>query len=263
MGLDISTQTIGVCILLEDGSDSGKIIELTHISPRVPNNLQKIEELFLKKRIVAEFLAKFKDFGITHVVIEEPLLRSNNVNTVSTLLRFNGMVSDAVYSILNVVPEYISNYDARKYAFPELMKVRKFNKKAEPYDNKKILKSLKKNEFVLFGEYPWTVDKKCVVQDKVATLFPNIEWLYDKKGKMKKENFDSTDAYTALHGSMNKKKYGELELKSSNIKETNDGYEYDVSYWGKTVHSKIYFPTIKKESAEPAETNEDGDTDEG
>jgi hypothetical protein len=62
------------------------------------------------------------------VVIEEPLLQSNNVNTVATLLRFNGMISKSVFDTLGVVPDFISSYDARKYSFPELMSVRKFKK---------------------------------------------------------------------------------------------------------------------------------------
>ena len=97
MGLDVSTTTIGVCIILEDGSDYGKIIELTHISPKVSSKIKGVEQLFLKKRIFDEFIVKFKDFGIDDVVIEEPLLRSNNVNTCGTLLRFNGMISESVY----------------------------------------------------------------------------------------------------------------------------------------------------------------------
>jgi hypothetical protein len=92
MGLDISTACIGISIVIDDGSDYGKIVELTHINPKVSSKIKGIEQLFLKKKIFEEFLLKYKDFGIDYVVIEEPLLRSNNVLTVSTLLRFNGMI---------------------------------------------------------------------------------------------------------------------------------------------------------------------------
>jgi hypothetical protein len=57
----------------------------------------------------------------------EPLLQSNNVNTVATFIRF-GMISKSVFDTLGVVPDFISSYDARKYSFPELMSVRKFKK---------------------------------------------------------------------------------------------------------------------------------------
>ena len=55
LGCDISTQTIGFCILIDDNSEYGKIVELTHINPKVPTKIKGIEQLFLKKiRIIAE-----------------------------------------------------------------------------------------------------------------------------------------------------------------------------------------------------------------
>ena len=75
-----------------------------------------------------EFLEKYSDIDISRVIIEEPLVSSNNVNTVATLLRFNGMICRSVFEVLNIVPEFISSYDARKYGFPELMGVRKLKK---------------------------------------------------------------------------------------------------------------------------------------
>ena len=158
LGLDVSTQTIGVTLLLDDGSDYGKIIELTHISPKVPSKIKGIEQLFLKKRIFEGFISKFKDIGIDEAVIEEPLLRSNNINTCGTLLRFNGMISDCIYNILGIVPEYISSYDARKYSFPELMAIRKYGKDGKQYEYKKIFNEIANNKFVLFGSYSWEVD---------------------------------------------------------------------------------------------------------
>ena len=97
MGLDVSTACIGVCILVDDGSEYGKIVELTHISPKVEKNKEDIEKLFLKKRLFETFLKKYMGIGIDEVVIEEPLIMSQNAYTVATLLRFNGMISDCVY----------------------------------------------------------------------------------------------------------------------------------------------------------------------
>ena len=51
LGLDVSTQCIGITLLLDDGSDYGKIIELTHINPKVSSKIKGIEQLFLKKKI--------------------------------------------------------------------------------------------------------------------------------------------------------------------------------------------------------------------
>ena len=245
LGLDVSTQTIGFCVLIDDGSEYGKIAELTHINPRVSNKIKGIEQLFLKKKIFEEFILKYKDFGIDEVVIEEPLLRSNNVNTVSTLLRFNGMVSDCVYNILGIVPEYISSYNAREYAFPQLMSIRKYGKDEKQYPYSKIYKEIKDCKLVLFGSYPWTIDKKTVLQDKVADIFPDIEWLYNKKGELKKENFDACDSYVAFLGFLNKKRYGELSFSSEINGEANDGkgtreIDYVVRYWNKEEQRKTY-----------------------
>lgn len=245
LGLDVSTACIGISIIVDDGSDYGKIIELTHISPKVSSKIKGIEQLFLKKKIFEEFLIKYKDLGIDHVVIEEPLLRSNNVNTVSTLLRFNGMVSDCVYNILGIVPNYISSYDAREYSFPELMSIRKYGKDEKQYEYSKIHKEIKDCKLVLFGGYPWTIDKKTVIQGKVADVFPDIEWLYNKKEELKKENFDACDAYVAVLGFMNRKRFGDLSFSSEIVGESNDGkgtreIVYTVKYWNREETRKTY-----------------------
>lgn len=240
MGLDVSTSTIGVCIVLDDGSDYGKILELTHISPKITSKIKGIESLFIKKKIFEEFIVKFKDFGIDEVVIEEPLLRSNNVNTVGTLLRFNGMISDCVYNILGIVPHYISSYDARKYSFPTLMSIRKYGKDEKQYDYKKIKKEIQQCKMVLFGDYPWTIDKKTVIQGNVSELFPDVPWIYNKKGELKKENFDASDAYVACLGYLNKEKYGELDMRVENIQEIDKGIKYDVVYWNKRLSRITY-----------------------
>ena len=241
LSLDVSTICIGICLLLNDGSDYGKIIELTHINPKSSKKKANgIEEIFLKKRCFEEYIQKFKNFNITKAVIEEPLLSSNNQNTVATLLRFNGMISDCIYSTFGVVPSYISSYDARKYSFPELMAIRKFGKDEKQYEPKKIEKSIRDSKFVLFGSYPWTIDKKSVLQQKVAELFPQIEWIYNKKGELVKQNFDASDAYVACLGQINKERYGELNQVSDNIKKEGDKIEYDVLYWGKKEHRITY-----------------------
>lgn len=199
LGLDVSTKTIGVCIFEE----TGNLQELTHMTPKIkPLPENDLEVLFKKVESFKDFiyLKGFDKLNITKIVIEEPLLGSNNVYTMATLLKFNGMISKTCYEIFNVVPSFISSYDARAYGFPELMGVRKFNKKGEPYTEKEISKKDK----VLFGDYPWEVDKKQVVWDKVASLEPQIVWIYDKKMKLKKENFDMTDSYCAVLGYMRK-----------------------------------------------------------
>jgi len=201
LGLDVSTKTIGVA-LFENMGDSGKLKLLNHVTPTIrPKPATKAEELFIKvKTFEEEFLNKYVGMGITRVIIEEPLLRSNNVNTVGTLLRFNGMISRSVYETLGVVPDFISSYDSRKFGFPSLMEIRRFNKKGEPYTENEI----KKKKPVLFGGHPWTIDKKVVVWEQVANMESQIVWLYNRNNNLMKENYDMADAYTCVLGYMNK-----------------------------------------------------------
>lgn len=241
LGLDVSTKTIGVCLMTDDGTENGSIIELTHISPKAPKSIKGTEELFIKNKMFEEFISKYKDIEIDKVIIEEPLVMSNNAMTVASLLRFNGMVSNTIYNLFHIVPAYISSYDARKYAFPDLMAPRKYGKNENVYPREKIMKEVTNGKLTLFGSYPWTIDKKAVMQGKVAELFPNIEWIYGKKGELKKQNFDATDAYVAVRGYMNKTKNGELILTVSNLHEEEKYVVYDVSYWGQTKRRTTYF----------------------
>ena len=110
------------------------------------------------------------------------------------------MISRSVYEILHVVPEYISSYDARACGFPELMEIRKENKKGEPYDEKHLAKA----KPVLFGAYPYDVDKKEVIWEKVSDMYPQINWPYTKKMVLSKEAFDMSDAVCAGLGCMRK-----------------------------------------------------------
>jgi hypothetical protein len=199
LSLDVSTSTIGIA-LFENLGNNGDLKLLHHVSPKVkPKPETKMEELFRKVEIFeTEFLANYADIGITKVIIEEPLLQSNNVYTISTLLRFNGMISKSVYDTIGVVPDFISSYDSRKYAFPELMAVRTTKKYGTPLNEKQIAK----NTPVLFGDYPFDVDKKMVIFEKVCELEPQIKWILDKNNKLKKENFDMSDSYACGIGYM-------------------------------------------------------------
>jgi len=200
LGLDVSTKTIGIALFEGDG----KLLELTHIAPKIkPQPENKLEELFRKVDAFEKLLTRYMDLDIDKVIIEEPLLNSNNVYTVGILLKFNGMISKVVDDVLGVIPEFISSYDSRANAFPELMAIRTHDKRGEPYKEKE----LKSKRPVLFGGHPWDIDKKQIIWDKVAEREPHIVWLYDKNLKLKKENFDQTDAYAAVLGYMRKEGY--------------------------------------------------------
>jgi len=187
LGLDVSTRTIGWALF---DIQTQELLELTHISPRPKMNKgydDKLKELILKSEVIGEKLKQYTNLGIVRVVIEEPLLNSNNVYTIQTLLRFNSFVFKEIYNILGIVPEFISTYNARKFAWPELV---------QENDKKK---------FVLFGGLPKDVDKKMIIWEKVAKREPQITWQYTRNNTLKKENFDQTDAYTCVLGFMRSK----------------------------------------------------------
>lgn len=182
LGLDVSTKTIGWALF---DITTKELLELTHISPvPKPKEENKIKELLLKSEIFRAKLLGYKDLGITKVIIEEPLLNSNNVYTIGTLMRFNTLICKEVYDILGVVPEFISTYNSRKFAFPHLVQQND------------------KNKFVLFGGYPKDCDKKMIIWELVAKREPQIQWQYTKNNTLKKENFDQTDAYCCVLGFM-------------------------------------------------------------
>ena len=92
LGLDVSTRTIGWALF---DIQTQELLELTHISPRPKMDKgddDKLKELILKSEVIGEKLKQYVNLGIVRVVIEEPLLNSNNVYTIQTLLRFNSFV---------------------------------------------------------------------------------------------------------------------------------------------------------------------------
>jgi hypothetical protein len=183
LALDVSTKCIGFALF---EIETKNLLELTHISPKVKTE-NKIEEIMLKANVFNEKLKNYVGLGITTVVIEEPLLNSNNVYTVGTLMRYNTLICQKVYETLGIVPEFISTYNSRKFAFPHLVKQND------------------KGKFVLFGGFPKDIDKKLIIWELVAKREPQIGWLYTKNNTLKKENFDMSDSYACALGYMKMK----------------------------------------------------------
>ena len=225
LGLDVSTACIGVCVLKDNGDDNPEILYLSHKTPKIPKKIKGIEALFLRKNIFEEEFVKeiATAYSITDVVIEEPLISSNNANTVATLLRFNGMIAECIYRILGIVPSFISSYDARTYSFPQLISVRKYNKKGDEYPFKHIKDALVKNNIVLFGSYPFDIDKKEVMMNMVNEKYEGIPWVYNDKGELKKENYDACDSLVCALAYININHHGleEPKIKEYNIVQNN------------------------------------------
>lgn len=248
LGIDISTTCTGVSIASYDG-EQVKVLYIDRVKFKQKRNVKGTDALFMKsKQFTDEFILKHKDIGITDVVIEEPLPNSQNLLTVNTLLKFNGMLSQSIYDHIGITPQYISSYDARKYAFPELMAVRKFNKNGNEYALSKIKSALKKKELVLFGDYQMDCQKKFILWNKISEMYPDIEWVYDKNDNLKTENFDASDSLVCILGYVNKEKYinNIPDIIEYNIEENikyNDimltRINYTTNFCGKTFEKKI------------------------
>ena len=107
LGLDVSTSITGVTLLNKEG----KVIHNDAWDTR------KYKNFFEKAKFVEQKLKELP-VGVKKVYIEQSLqsFRSgfSSAKTLSTLARFNGVVSWMVYGILHVEPEYIAATSARK-----------------------------------------------------------------------------------------------------------------------------------------------------
>lgn len=185
LGLDVSTKVIGVALF---DIESKNLLELTHVSPRPkPTTDSKIEELLLKSGVFRNKIETYVGMGITKVIIEEPLLNSNNVWTVGILMRYNTLICKEIYDVLGIIPEFISTYNSRKFAFPHLVQLND------------------KGKHVLFGGFAKDTDKKVIIWELVAKREPQIIWSYTKNNTLKKENYDMSDAYACALGYMKSK----------------------------------------------------------
>lgn len=257
LGLDISTSCTGVSIAYCDDTVGINPAIVTHLRSKVPGKIKGIEALFLKcdmfmdrldEILTGQGLLKRENgrttCAVTDVVIEEPLLSSNNQNTVATLLRYNGIVAYRVFKLTGVMPSFISSYDARKYGAPELMAVRKFKKDGGTYDRNKVLSAIKKNELSLFGAYKMDCAKKYILWNIVSDRFPNITWIYDKKGELAAENFDASDSLICIMGYIGMLLYEGTEpvIRDSSVKECADGkvtISYTCEFCGSVFEKKI------------------------
>ena len=110
LGLDVSTSITGATIL----DKNGKVVYNEAWDTRKFKNFFKKVD-YVKKRI--DELHSY-DYGIERVYIEQSLQSFrpgfSSAKTLSTLARFNGVVSWLVYGVLQIEPEYIAATSARK-----------------------------------------------------------------------------------------------------------------------------------------------------
>ena len=110
LGLDVSTSVTGATIL----DSEGKVVYNEAWDTR------KFKNFFEKVKHVEKYINQLHSdgFGIERVYIEQSLqsFRSgfSSAKTLSTLSRFNGVVSWLVYRTLQIEPQYIAAISARK-----------------------------------------------------------------------------------------------------------------------------------------------------
>jgi len=110
LGLDVSTSITGATVLDDDGN----------ILYNEAWDTRKFKNFFKKVEYVEQHLKELcgKCGGIKRVYIEQSLqsFRSgfSSAKTLSTLARFNGVVSWLVYRILQIEPQYLAAISARK-----------------------------------------------------------------------------------------------------------------------------------------------------
>ena len=112
LGLDVSTSITGATVLNEKG-------DVVYCVAWDMRNKKYFPSLFDKGQFIKDRIYEIEDwYHIDAVYIEQSLqsFRSgfSSAKTLSTLSRFNGIVSWLCYSIFGLEPEYIAATSARK-----------------------------------------------------------------------------------------------------------------------------------------------------
>ena len=157
LGLDISTSITGITLL----DDNGEVKVMNAIDTRKYKNfLQKAEAV---KKVLTDLSNSYK---VEEIFIEQSLqsFRSgfSSAKTLSTLSRFNGIVSWMCYSLWNLEPQYLAATSARKLCGIKVPK----GEKAKPV----VL------QYVLDNEPTFVVE-------------------YTKHGNPKPDSFDRADSW--------------------------------------------------------------------
>lgn len=184
LAFDISTTCIGISLF----DETGNLIEINHLVLKTDNDVKTEFRYLIKSNFFKDYIQKYKDYDVIDIFIEDPLLGSNNIFTASLLLKFNGICTYILHNEFTVLPKHISVYEVRKSMCPEFIKI---NKKGE--------------ETLSF---PKDLDKKEYIQNKISKMYPDLQWVLDKKGKFSKYNYDISDSIAV--GLVMLKNYGIL-----------------------------------------------------
>ena len=77
LGLDVSTATIGISLVVIDDNGDIRPVEVTHLRLNTPAKIKGAKALFMKNDMFTDKLREYADkYVIDSVVIEEPLISS-------------------------------------------------------------------------------------------------------------------------------------------------------------------------------------------
>lgn len=155
IGLDVSTSVTGYCIIdLDCSSDQGSNIKrLGYIDFKKCNNL--FEKADKVASVFGQLVVEFPEIEL--LGIEEPLLGfqkgMSSASTITTLMKFNGIVSYVARATFKVDPTYVSAAHARKLCGVKVQRtaIAKMSGKEQVFrhmtehDLKHIVWELKKN----------------------------------------------------------------------------------------------------------------------
>jgi len=183
--LDISTTNIGSALW----DINGKLIELKHLELKISKDVSVPDRDIHKAEIFRKYAEEYKkrifnelNGEIEHIIIEAPLMMSNNANTASLLLGFNGICRYILFDIFNKYPMKISVHESRKLFLSELVSLKK--RKGKMVEVLSFPEEYKKN-------------KKYYIWKKVAKLEPQIEWFYKRNSDQPRDIcYDLSDSYT-------------------------------------------------------------------
>jgi len=112
LGLDISTSITGYTILGLDG----KIIEIGHWNTKDKNDYPNLfsKTVFIKKKLGLLGECHSIDYVFVEPALNMFMIGKSSSHTISTLIKFNGIVSWLCYEEFKKIPKYIPASSARK-----------------------------------------------------------------------------------------------------------------------------------------------------
>lgn len=170
LGLDVSTSITGVCVLDSTITPDEKGSHILHLDRIEFKGCKTLWDKADEVQRYLGFLKANKWCAVERVTLEEPLMGfrpgMSSAQTISQLMRFNGIVSYLARNIFGPEPEYFSSSHARKLCGIKLQKTSLGGPQKE-----QVFTHMSNNDL------------------------SHVEWPLLKSGKQPNWSRDATDAY--------------------------------------------------------------------